>query len=220
MKKWIITCNPKLYDVVGAFEAHKRLNWKQSVNIQVGDIVYIYVGAPYSAIMYETKVLSVDQPTIKINDEEFVIDGTNFEQYGRYMELELIQKFDQNLLVLSKLKAQGLKSVQGPSRVNPELDKYINEMKNKYSTKNNRNYFFVFQNKSFDEEYNGGYLWSPQQNKSGRKIPHWEQMKNVKKGDLIIHSYTKEIIAFSVAKTDVYEANRPANTGVHDEWDP
>src|SRR5699024_5038364 len=33
-----------------------------------------------------------------------------------------------------------------------------------------------------------------------------------------IHSFLKEIVAISVAKNDVYEANKPSYKGTHDEW--
>lgn len=78
------------------------------------------------------------------------------------------------------------------------------------------NYFFVFQNKTFYEEYRGGYLWAPQYGKSGRKVSHWEKMKEVRCGDIIIHSYKKQIMAISIAKTDVYAEKRP--TELSDEW--
>lgn len=53
------------------------------------------------------------------------------------------------------------------------------------------NYFFVFQNKTFHEEHQGGYLWAPQYGNSGRTASHWSKMKEVKRGDVIIHSYKK-----------------------------
>lgn len=31
MKKWIITCNPKYYDVVGAFNAFESVNGKVKI---------------------------------------------------------------------------------------------------------------------------------------------------------------------------------------------
>ncbi len=43
------------------------------------------------------------------------------------------------------------------------------------------NYYFVFQNKSFEHEHKGGYLWAPKSTESGRRVPHWESMKDVKK---------------------------------------
>lgn len=50
------------------------------------------------------------------------------------------------------------------------------------------NYFFVFQNKTYYEEYRGGYLWAPQRGNTGRKESHWKKMKEVRRGDIIIHS--------------------------------
>ncbi|WP_343209378.1 HNH endonuclease signature motif containing protein [Anaerolentibacter hominis] len=78
------------------------------------------------------------------------------------------------------------------------------------------NYFFVFQNKTFEEEFRGGYLWAPQRGNSGQKVSHWEKMKAVKRGDIIIHSYKKHIKAVSIAKRDVYEASRPEELSA--EW--
>ena len=216
MEKWIITCNPKYYDVVGAFSVFESINWKQSVDIQIGDIVYIYVGKPLSAIKYETKAVQVNLPNPSIDDNEFVIDGSNYENYGRYMELRLLRSFNDDLLSLDLLKENGLKSVQGPSRVSSLLESFILNMTSPKIKKDARRYFFVFQNKSYNEEYKGGYLWAPQHGDNGRRVSHWEQMKEVRKGDLIIHSYLKRIVAVSIAKSDVYEANRPIE--LPDQW--
>lgn len=209
MQKWVITCNLNYYDVVGAFKANTSINWKQSVDIKVGDIVYIYAGKPVSAIMFETKAVKVNLPAVTIDDHEFVIDDSNYGTYGRYMELELLRSFNPSQLQLSGLKKGGLKSVQGPSRVTSELESFIDETLNTFSLIKKRQYFFVFQNKTFNEEYRGSYLWAPQSSNSGNLVSHWSQMKNVRKGDLIIHSYLKRIVAISVAKTDVYESDRP-----------
>ena len=78
------------------------------------------------------------------------------------------------------------------------------------------NYFFVFQNKTFHEEHQGGYLWAPQYGNSGRTASHWSKMKEVKRGDVIIHSYKKQIIAISVAKKDVYVAKKPVE--LSNDW--
>lgn len=78
------------------------------------------------------------------------------------------------------------------------------------------NYFFVFQNKTYYEEYHGGYLWAPQYGNSGRKEAHWEKMKEVRRGDIIIHSYKKQLMAISIAQKDVYAAKRP--TELPNDW--
>ena len=39
METWIIPCNIKYYDVFGAFRTLKRIEWRQSTRVEVGDIV-------------------------------------------------------------------------------------------------------------------------------------------------------------------------------------
>lgn len=41
-------------------------------------------------------------------------------------------------------------------------------------------------------------------------------MKAVKRGDVIIHSYKKQIVAISVAKKDVYVAKKPVE--LSNDW--
>ena len=76
------------------------------------------------------------------------------------------------------------------------------------------NYFFVFQNKTFDKEFHGGYLWAPK----GR-FSHWKNMCNIKKGDIIFHSNHKKIVAVSIATSDCYEANQPKELQIEEMWE-
>ncbi|MCQ4636062.1 hypothetical protein NE619_04930 [Anaerovorax odorimutans] len=80
------------------------------------------------------------------------------------------------------------------------------------------NYFWVFQNKTFREESQGGFLWAPQKDKLGHNKSHWSLMKEVKKGDAIVHSVNGKIAAISFAKEDCYVAQRPATQGFGD-WE-
>jgi hypothetical protein len=81
------------------------------------------------------------------------------------------------------------------------------------------NYFFVFQNKSYLKEQAGGYLWAPKRNKNGNRVSHWERMQEVKKGDLIIHSYLKKIVAVSIAISDAYAAIQPKELQEERLWE-
>ncbi|SHH24123.1 HNH endonuclease [Clostridium grantii] len=125
MVDWITSCNINEYDVDGAFKKLEKLNWKQSTNIEVGDTVYIYVGAPVQAIRYKCLATKVNLEETEIVDLEFVIDSSNYVKHGRYMELQLIETYKNPLLNRNLLMENGLKSVQGPSRVNEELAAYI-----------------------------------------------------------------------------------------------
>lgn len=130
MTEWIIPCNLKYYDVKGAFSKFKAIDWKQSAkNICVGDIVYIYVGKPISAIKYKCRVNKTNLSQIEIDDSEFIINGENYENYGNHMELELIREYADTELTLDMLVENGLKgNIQGPRRVDVLIRESINKV--------------------------------------------------------------------------------------------
>lgn len=127
MAQWIIPCNIELYDVIGAFQKLKCIDWKQSNHsISENDVVYIYVGKPISAIKYKCRVNKANYEKASIDDSEFVINGEVYENYGNYMELELLEEYDQSNFSIEVLKANGLRGrIQGPRRVN-ELATLLN----------------------------------------------------------------------------------------------
>ena len=130
MTEWIIPCNPNLYKVDEAFSELKTLDWKQSSpKIEVGDIVYIYVSKPVQAIRYKCKVNKVNLPQIEIDDSKFVINGESYEKYPAHMELEMIGKFGIEL-TMDIMALYGVKGrIQGPRRVNENLQNYIHSLK-------------------------------------------------------------------------------------------
>ena len=130
MTEWIIPCNLKYYDVKGAFSKFKAIDWKQSAkNICVGDIVYIYVGKPISAIKYKCRVNKTNLSKVEIDDSEFVINGENYENYGNHMELELIREYAGTELTRDMLVENGLKgNILGPRRVDVLIQESINKV--------------------------------------------------------------------------------------------
>ncbi|MGF3227256.1 HNH endonuclease [Facklamia sp. P12932] len=125
MGDWLIPCNINKHDLFGAFNKLSRVSWKQSKNILKDDIVYIYVSKPISGIVFKCIAIKVNLPSATINDEEFVLDGTNYENYGRYMELELVRTYDKPV-TLDILKANGLKgNPQGPRRITGSLLNFL-----------------------------------------------------------------------------------------------
>jgi hypothetical protein len=63
--------------------------------------------------------------------------------------------------------------------------------------------FWVFQNQTYDEESYNGYIFA------GFYGPHhWERLKEVRRGDIIIHSFRAEIVAVSIAKDVAYSWRR------------
>ncbi len=125
MTKWIIQSNPKMFDAINAFAALGSIDWKQVINAEIGDIVFIYVAAPVKAIMLKCKAIKVNLLSSEIDDSEYVLDGTTFENYGKYMRLEMIDTFKEDTLPYDHLKQHGLKSVQGPMKLVGELEDYV-----------------------------------------------------------------------------------------------
>lgn len=78
--------------------------------------------------------------------------------------------------------------------------------------------FYVQQGISYDQEYAGGYVWSPQRTKNGSKNSGYTALTYIKKGDFIIHVKNGLIKAVSIAKTDCYDAIIPRGLST-DLWD-
>ncbi|MED3961507.1 hypothetical protein [Niallia taxi] len=65
------------------------------------------------------------------------------------------------------------------------------------------------QNATHGEELSGGYMWSPQKDKSGKKNHAYERMATVKVGDKIYSCYDKAIRAVGIATSNCYIAQQP-----------
>ncbi|MBQ6663364.1 MAG: MmcQ/YjbR family DNA-binding protein [Firmicutes bacterium] len=103
--KWVIPANPKFYDVEAGFRAQQELTWKQSSKVWPGDIVYMYVGAPVSAIRFRCVVTAVDIP-YSYQDENLTIT--------RVMKIRLERTYDPALFPISRLRKLDLAYIRGP----------------------------------------------------------------------------------------------------------
>lgn len=122
-EEWLIPANPNYYDITGAFNNTDILTWKQSSNVLVGDTVYIYVGKPYSAILYQCEAVEVNIPY------EYQSKDVSMHYV---MKLKLKKKYKEDEFTLDKLKAYGVKSIRGPRSIPAKLSK---ELKNEINDK-------------------------------------------------------------------------------------
>ena len=76
--------------------------------------------------------------------------------------------------------------------------------------------YYVFQGETYSEERAGGYVWSPQLNKSGGKNAGYTMMTNIRKGDFILHNSNGKVMSISIAKADCYETDQPHELAVAD----
>lgn len=110
------------------------IDWRQQLKaVEPGDLVYIYIGAPISAVKYSCEVLLTNLREgidTLIDDDEFVRDS-NFRNTGsqRYMRLKKITEYDNGILSFAAMKEHGWKgSVQGARAVPAELVDYIDSI--------------------------------------------------------------------------------------------
>ena len=115
-KEWIIPSNPKYFDIVGHFKKYKTSTWKQSSDINVGDIIYMYVGSPYSAILYKCIATEVNIP--------YEYKDSNIKM-SRIMKIKLIKEYDKKKYTLNKIKKYGVTAVRGPRFMPKELSEIM-----------------------------------------------------------------------------------------------
>lgn len=109
---WIVPANPKYYDIVNEFKHNDEIIWKQSSNIEVDDIIYIYVAEPYSKVLYKCKAIEVNIP-YSYQDKNVRMDHV--------MKIKLLKDLtdkDYNFSYLNKL---GIKTVRGPRKINKDV---------------------------------------------------------------------------------------------------
>ena len=113
---WIVPANPAYYDLDALFEKKKDVMWKQGNGIRKGDIVYMYIAAPVSAVRYKCKVTETDIP--------YEFSNENIRMKG-LMKVDVLKQYPDDLCPFSKLKELGINAVRGPRRVTKEFSDFI-----------------------------------------------------------------------------------------------
>ena len=70
-------------------------------------------------------------------------------------------------------------------------------------------YWWVSQGKTWKLENEGGFLWAPYENSSGRSFWHWDTMDELKKGDFVFSYVHGKIIAVSKVSGPSYKSQKP-----------
>ncbi|MBR3166038.1 MAG: MmcQ/YjbR family DNA-binding protein [Lachnospiraceae bacterium] len=112
-KEWIIPANPKYFDIIHAFDDKDTINWKQGAGIKKGDTVFMYVGAPVSAVLYKCKVMET---------------GIPYERENKYitikalMRIRLQKRYAPDRFTFEVLKSEyGIYAVRGPRGIPDSL---------------------------------------------------------------------------------------------------
>ena len=116
-KEWIIPSNPKFYDIVHAFDNTDEIDWKQGAGIKKGDTVFLYVGAPVSAVLYKCRVTETGIP-YQYQDRNLTITAL--------MKIKLSKRYDPKRFTFEILKKDyGIYAVRGPRGIPNSLSEAL-----------------------------------------------------------------------------------------------
>lgn len=74
-------------------------------------------------------------------------------------------------------------------------------------------YWWVNQNQTFQQEFKGGYLWSPKRKVNDQRNPFYEFMREIAPGDVIFSFSDTYIKAIGIAESYCYECPKPPEFG-------
>ena len=118
-KEWLIPSNPKYYDIVHAFDGTDTIDWKQGAGIKKGDVVFLYIGAPVSAVLYKCKVTETNIP-YHYQDENLTITAL--------MKIRLLKRYPPEQFTFKILKSEyRIFAVRGPRGVPSSLSAALKE---------------------------------------------------------------------------------------------
>ena len=110
---WMIPSNPHFFDLEGCFKKYGAVYWHQYFNFQAGDIAYMYVTSPTSAVRYKVAVEENDLPfdAVMEREREFYVRPDGFDKkrvHNRMALFSLVEKTDSDKLGLSDLLKHGM----------------------------------------------------------------------------------------------------------------
>ena len=124
MKYWIVPCKESIFLIDLALETNRDKNsntfvdWRQSNDFKIGDIVFLYKASPKSQIAYRMEVvqigLSYDESTDKEifwKDKSLFYDGLGSHRYVRF---RLLMEYPDGFITIKSLREHGLRgNIQG-----------------------------------------------------------------------------------------------------------
>ena len=133
MRTCMFPCNLSKYDILGSFLKNGFVDYGTKFDLNVGDEVYIYTGAPYSAIFLKCSVRAVLNYDETINDEEFSLDNegsTDISRKPRHVRLIPVKNYLNKIDKVNsdKLKEHGVKGFSFQVQLSKETIEYLDSI--------------------------------------------------------------------------------------------
>ncbi|MBQ7063769.1 MAG: MmcQ/YjbR family DNA-binding protein [Firmicutes bacterium] len=123
-REWVIPSNPHYYDVITAFRERQEIEWKQGRGILKGDTVYLYVGAPVSAILYKCLVTETGIPYDR-HHEKITINAL--------MRIRCLKTYPADQFTFARLYEEfDIHTIRGPRGIPDDLSLALSRAGEKY----------------------------------------------------------------------------------------
>ena len=110
-REWLVPSNLAMYDLRVHWKNRDIVHWWQSKNMKVGDILYVYAGAPVQAILYRGLITKTD---------------LDLGEPRKEIEVHLTDRYDPSLCPREMvMKEYGVTTVRGPRSMPKELSDYL-----------------------------------------------------------------------------------------------
>ncbi|MBR1757137.1 MAG: MmcQ/YjbR family DNA-binding protein [Lachnospiraceae bacterium] len=114
-KDWIIPSNYAHFSVPDWFAANETVTWHMQKNMRVGDRVFIYIGVPFSAILYQCRI---EETGLRVH-----CDGSTDSR--PIMLLKKVKAYLPEELNRPVLREFGVTNVRGARSMPESLSRYI-----------------------------------------------------------------------------------------------
>lgn len=121
MKKWLVPCNVKNFNILEHFKSHTTAMFKKNRALAVGDEVYIYVAKPYSEILFKGVVVRSAVNPSEV-DKMYRVPGANEKHF---IEVQLVKSFPQHTFTAEALKQNGIGQVVNQQIIRGQAESYI-----------------------------------------------------------------------------------------------
>lgn len=143
MNYWIVPSNDNVFRIADAIKANNGIvDWRQSNNFAVGDIVFIYKGKPEQRVAFRMEVIGVEiKEEDALDQEKFWTDQlAYFDGLGQsnYVRFKLLEEILDDAMSLQQLHAHGFNGYIQSVQHCPE--EAIEFMLNPYGTDNSEDY--------------------------------------------------------------------------------
>ncbi len=114
VKAWLVPSNYHYFNVIEAFHQNEIIHWKQGNDrMKVGDIVFLYVGQPFSAILFRCEIVEADIP--------YTGDPGGAVNFKKLMRIRRLEEYPKEYLDLPRLKKYDVVTVRAARSMPPKL---------------------------------------------------------------------------------------------------